>query len=565
MRKIFLSLLATLVVLYVPAQELPPVFVDQLVSDDWDQITGLTFAEDGRMYAWEKAGRLWVVEDDEKSDQPVIDISAEVGNWGDHGLTGVVLHPNFLNNGLFYLLYSVERHHLLYFGTPDYDPGISLTNQASIGRLTRYTADPATNFTSTIPNSRKVLIGEDISSGIPLLHVSHGVGHLAFGTDGTLLISVGDGGSPGGIDSGGDAAGAFGVQALDDGIISPKEDIGSFRAQLIDCLNGKMLRIDPNTGEGLPSNPWFDATNPRAPRSRVWALGLRNSYRFTVEPETGSHNPADGNPGVIVTGDVGWGFWEEINVITEGGQNFGWPIYEGMLGRYPYTVTYINNQDAANPLFNGGNCDKEFFYFQDLIGQPHESDPLILANRCDRNQVIPQSIPQFVHQRPWLTWANRDGQNMEEGVYTAGFDADGAAARISVEAANTPVVSDTFSGTCAIGGVFYEGDNFPEEYQGDYFAIDYSGWIKRFELNDERELVAIHPFLDGNQKIAHMSMNPNDGCVYYIQYEDVSSIRKICYGGNAAPTAHIAVDVQYGPSPLTVQFDGSGSVDPENA
>ena len=90
-----------------------------------------------------------------------------------------------------------------------------------------------------------------------------------FGEDGTLLVSAGEGASAQAADIGGLQTGRSAPQALADGIIRPKENVGAFRAQLVDSLNGKVLRIDPATGNGLPSNPYYDAANPRAPRSRV--------------------------------------------------------------------------------------------------------------------------------------------------------------------------------------------------------------------------------------------------------------------------------------------------------
>jgi hypothetical protein len=91
---------------------------------------------------------------------------------------------------------------------------------------------------------------------------------------------------------------SYSPQALADGIIRPKEDIGAFRSQLVDSLSGKVLRIDPATGNGLPRNPYDDIADPRSARSRVWALGLRNPFRMSLRPDTGSHFPSDGNPGV---------------------------------------------------------------------------------------------------------------------------------------------------------------------------------------------------------------------------------------------------------------------------
>lgn len=77
--------------------------------------------------------------------------------------------------------------------------------------------------------------------------------------------------------------------------------------------------MDPATGDGLASNPFFDESDPRTARSRTYALGLRNPFRFSIRPGTGNSNPASGDPGVIYAGDVGWNLFEELHVIGEAG------------------------------------------------------------------------------------------------------------------------------------------------------------------------------------------------------------------------------------------------------
>jgi glucose/arabinose dehydrogenase len=155
------------------------------------------------------------------------------------------------------------------------------------------------------------------------------VGSLVFGEDGTLLVSCGDGASYSVVDKGGTISGSSNT-GLADGIIKPKEDVGAYRAQLVDSHSGKVLRVDPATGDGVPSNPFYVANAPRSPRSRVWAMGLRNPFRMTMLPESGSHNPADAKPGTLYVGDVGWNDREELNVCDGRGQDFGWPVFEGM-------------------------------------------------------------------------------------------------------------------------------------------------------------------------------------------------------------------------------------------
>ena len=88
-------------------------------------------------------------------------------------------------------------------------------------------------------------------------------------------------------------------------------------------------------------------------RSRVWALGFRNPYRCVMRPGTGSTDPAAANPGSVYVGDVGWADWEELSVCTAAGQNFGWPLYQGLQAS-DYHGTFIQNPDAPNPF--GGYC-----------------------------------------------------------------------------------------------------------------------------------------------------------------------------------------------------------------
>jgi glucose/arabinose dehydrogenase len=181
-------------------------FVETVVAGpnagDWELPVGMTFDSTGRTYVWERTGRIWFQEYQSTSWSLLLNISDEVGAWGDYGLVGFALDPNFRSNGRIYLLYCVDRHHLLNAGTPAYNPASDSYFAATIGRLTRYTARASDGFQSVDPSSRTILIGETRQSGIPLLHDSHGVGTLLFGTDGTLLVSTGDGASYTSVDVG---------------------------------------------------------------------------------------------------------------------------------------------------------------------------------------------------------------------------------------------------------------------------------------------------------------------------------------------------------------------------
>jgi glucose/arabinose dehydrogenase len=152
-------------------------------------------------------------------------------------------------------------------------------------------------------------------------------------------VSAGEGAEFNGMDPGGLYPAAFGPTRTD-----PNEDIGAFRAQDITNICGKVLRLNPANGQGYASNP-FATGDLTANQSKVYAYGLRNPFRFTVRPGTGSPNLADGNPGALYLGDVGWSTYEEFSISTGAGQNFGWPCYEG----FTYNTDYQN----ATPAHNG--------------------------------------------------------------------------------------------------------------------------------------------------------------------------------------------------------------------
>jgi glucose/arabinose dehydrogenase len=201
-------------------------------------------------------------------DSNVLDISA----FGDErGLLGLVFHPNYSSNGFFFVNY------------------IDNNGNTVVSRFSVSASDP--NIAD--PNSELILLN------ITQPFTNHNGGDMAFGPDGFLYISSGDGGSGG--------------------------DPGN-RAQDLSTLLGKMLRIDvDNTSNGnnygIPAdNPFFndgDATT----LDEIWAYGLRNAWKFSFDRQTGD----------LWNADVGQGLFEEINMVppTASGINYGWRCYEG--------------------------------------------------------------------------------------------------------------------------------------------------------------------------------------------------------------------------------------------
>jgi len=488
--------------------------------------------------------------------QLLLDISEEVGAWHDHGLLGFALHPQFDANGYIYLLYLVDRHYLMNFGTAAYNPATNDYYSATIGRLTRYQVTRTGGAYAVVPGSRTILLGATKTTGIPSTERSHVTGSLVFGTDGTLLVSTGDGGTGADTDFGSNA-GTYYAQALADGIIQPRENVGAFRAQLVNCLSGKILRLDPMTGAGVPSNPFYNAANPNAPRSKVWALGFRNPFRMSLKPGTGSPNPAAANPGALYVGDVGYMTWEEVSVVDRPRQNMGWPLYEGLSPHDPFIAHLTANQDAPNPLFNVNGCTQQYFNFQDLFKQATPTGTATFANPCNPAQAIPASIPTFVQTRPLLDWQHGAGPS-RTGTFSGG-----TASTADLGAAGAPVSGPQFGGSAAVGGVFYPFADFPAGYQNSYFFGDYvGGWIRSLTVDASNQPTAVRNFVGTGAVVVGMATHPTQPGLYYINFPN--EIRKITYATtNSAPTAVATFDKQYGPAPLSIQFNGSASTDPE--
>jgi glucose/arabinose dehydrogenase len=261
--------------------------------------TSITHAGDGsnRIFVTEKVGRIRIIKNGVLQATPFLDISARVNSAGsEQGLLSVAFPPNYASKKYFYVYYTdkngigdtmVSRFHL--------------TNNPDI-------ADP---------NSEEIILTQTQPE------TNHNGGQLQFGRDGFLYIGLGDGGG------GGDPHGTFG------------------NAQNPATLLGKILRIDTephSTQPGIGATGAFTyyfpvvargsnsfnysipITNPYAStagyRGEIWALGLRNPWRFSFDRATGD----------LYIGDVGQNAWEEIDfqpASSHGGENYGWRCYEG--------------------------------------------------------------------------------------------------------------------------------------------------------------------------------------------------------------------------------------------
>ncbi len=285
---------------------LPDCFSIETAVSGLDLPVDMAFDDSGRIFVAEKAGVVRIVDNGTVLGQPFIDLRDEVNNVHDRGLLGIALDPDFDTQPWVYLLYVVE---------PDPDDPDTTGSIPTFGRLVRYRGDNATGGLTADLSSRQVLIGDTPADGFIHCFRTHAVGALRFGHDGSLFVSLGDGAHFVFVDAGMETPDCF-----DPSLFDPIHDIGAFRAQNLTSLAGKILRIDPVTGQGLPSNPFWTG-NADDVASKTWAYGFRNPFRFTIKPDSPS-------PGTLLIADVGWHDFEELNVAT-GGENFGWPCYEG--------------------------------------------------------------------------------------------------------------------------------------------------------------------------------------------------------------------------------------------
>jgi hypothetical protein len=264
-------------------------------------------------------------------------------------------------------------------------------------------------------------------------------------------------------------------------------------------MAGKLMRLDPLTGHGYPTNPFWDG-NPMSVRSRVWTYGLRNPFRFTVRPGTGSSSPSAGSPGTVYMSDVGWADWEECNVIKQPGLNLGWPCYEGFGPNTDY--------QAAHPSHMG--CDSVGISYWN----PNPvSPPLIAWNHSNPDASIP---PGF------------RGNTATGGAFYTGN-------RYPVE--------------------------FRNKY---FFTDYGANWMKVMDVTNSDSLIDISPFAVDMEGPVDITTNPLNGDITYVSIFsfEVRRIRYTGAGsGNQAPLAVASGAPLSGVPPLTVNFSSAGSVD----
>jgi glucose/arabinose dehydrogenase len=248
---------------------------------------------DSRLFIVEQPGRIRIIDNGQLVATAFLDIASRVGSGGERGMLSVAFHPQYKTNGFFYVYFTATNGDI---------------------RIERFTVSPNANVANAA--SSKLILA------VAHPRTNHNGGLATFGPDGMLYLGLGDGGGGGDPDLN-----------------------GQNQATLL----GKLLRIDVNTGDpyAIPSgNPFAGRTNARP---EIWAMGLRNPWRYAF----------DRTAGKLYIADVGQSATEEVNVATStsAGLNYGWNVLEGSAC---YNSTACNKSGFEIPVLEyahvGAQC-----------------------------------------------------------------------------------------------------------------------------------------------------------------------------------------------------------------
>jgi glucose/arabinose dehydrogenase len=505
--------------------QLQPGFSIQQVFGGLSAPVAVRFAPNGKVFVAEKAGRVRVFDSlSATSSRLVADLTGVVHSPADRGLLGLEVDPQYPTRPYIWVAYTFNappgRTAPFYPATSCPTPPGPTTGGCVVqGRLSRLTLN-----TNDQMVSEQVLI-TDWCQQFP----SHSIGDLRFGNDGALYMSAGDGASYNYTDYGQEPTGGGSITPTytpANPCGDPPGSVGtplsattsqggalrslSFRraAGLPVSLDGSVIRVDPDTGAALPTNP--AAGDANANRRRIIAYGLRNPYRITKRPGTNE----------IWTTNVGQNTTEWINRIpnpTGSVLNFGWPCYEGSQVQPGYQAL---NNFMCNSVYSQGFTPPYYEYRHNgpgsQIGSGFEG---VNGTQC------------------------RQGSGALTGAafYNGGYF-----------------------------GSAQPTSNYPAAYDGALFFTDFTRRciyaMRRGAdgLPDPNQIIVVGAEVTGTTDAGAVALEAGpDGRIWFVDIIN-GAIKRLVYTANNPPVAVIGTS----PSPAninpgqTVQFNSTGSNDP---
>lgn len=513
MRVIFLVLvLVSSFIVPVPrsaqAATLPAGFQETVVYSGLTNPVNIKFSPDGRVFVAEKSGLIKVFDNLTDTTPTVFaDLRTNTHNFWDRGMLGMALDPNFPSNPYVYVLYTFDA---AIGATPPRWGTAGATSDGcpnppgatTDGCLVSGRLSRLQANGNVMTGPEQVLI-EDWCQQFP----SHSVGDLVFGGDGALYVSAGDGASFNNVDYGqfGNTNAGFSRNPCGDppggvgGSMTPPTAQGG-------ALRSQSLRRGPGApvtldGAILRVDPATGLGLPDNPLAGHADVNARRIIAYGLRNPFRLNFRPDTNE--IWVGDVGWNNWEEINRIPNPTdatvENFGWPCYEG------------NSRQSGYDNANLSICENLYSEGSSAVTTPYyaysHSSKVVSTDTCP-------------------------------------------------------------TGSSSIAGVAFQfgGEtSYPVEYNNALFFADYSRdciWVMFQDGNGNPNPANIQPFVQQAAAPVDVEMGP-DGNLYYADF-DGGTIRRIEYfSANQPPIAIAAANPTNGSAPLTVNFSGASSSDPD--